>query len=219
MISLIHPSRGRAKKSYANCKEWMFSCGTQVETILSIDTSDDWMAYFETYPSYMNDATTQYVRMYMNDNKSLVEATNNAAKESKGDILVYLADDFKCFIDWGNAILKEFEGITTPMLLKVDDCLQKFDVPVVTMPIMNRALYNLLGYFFHPDFKSMHCDEHLYQRCARLGVIKKAPHLKFPHWHVSNGKAENDDTYRRSAANWDHGVMMMRKHRRLGFTQ
>lgn len=219
MISLIHPSRGRAQKSFDNTMEWIKKCGADVEVILSIDTSDDWRQYFNLYPPYPSDAKTDYIRMYMGDHKSVVEATNHAAKESKGDTLVYLSDDFKCPDNWGPLILKEFEGVTGPMLLKVDDCLQKFDVPVLTIPIMNRALYNLLGYFFHPDFKSMHCDEHLYQRCLRLRVIKKAPHLKFEHWHVSNGKAENDDTYRRSAANWDHGVQMMRKHRRLGFTQ
>lgn len=211
MISILHPSRGRPEKSSQTVKDWRQKAGCETELIVSIDFSDpERWKYQEYYGVHC---------LFKHDNNSLVEATNYAASLSTGDILVYLSDDFKCPDNWGQLILKEFEGVTGPMLLKVDDCLQKFDVPVLTMPIMNRALYNLLGYFFHPDFKSMHCDEHLYQRCARLGVIKKAPHLKFEHWHVSNGKAENDDTYRRSAANWDHGVMMMRKHRRLGFSQ
>lgn len=222
MISLIHPSRSRAVKSARNAREWIDKAGCDVELILSIDKDDpEREFYYKTYSQewLLNPNSEPRIIAIANDNKSVVEATNNASKEAKGDILVYLSDDFKCPDNWGQLILKEFEGVTGPMLLKVDDCLQKFDVPVLTIPIMNRALYNLLGYFFHPDFKSMHCDEHLYQRCLRLGVIKKAPHLKFEHWHVSNGKAENDDTYRRSAANWDHGKQMMRKHRRLGFTQ
>ena len=219
MISLIHPSRGRPEKSFHNTMEWIKKAGCEVEVILSLDKDDDWKAYSNIYEPLSSMSLYPVVKMFLNDNSSLVEATNNAAKESKYNILVYLSDDFKCPDNWGGLLVSEFYGVTGPMLLKVDDCLQKFDVPVLTIPIMNRALYNLLGYFFHPDFKSMHCDEHLYQRCLRLGVIKKAPHLKFEHWHVSNGKAENDETYKRSAANWDHGVQMMRKHRRLGFTQ
>lgn len=211
MISIIHPSRGRPQKAYETAIKWHTRTSIKFEYVLSLDRSDPLEPEYGKLFNY-----GQYVT---NDNSSLVEATNIAVRSTSGDILVYLSDDFDCPNSWAELILKEFEGVTGPMLLKVDDCLQKFDVPVLTMPIMNRALYNLLGYFFHPDFKSMHCDEHLYQRCARLGVIKKAPYLKFEHWHVSNGKAENDDTYRRSAANWDHGVMMMRKHRRLGFSQ
>lgn len=218
MISLIHPSRGRAKKSYENTMDWIAKAGCNVEVILSIDSSDNWREYFHIYPPYPHDATTDYVRMYMGDHKNLVEATNHAAKESKGDILVYLSDDFKCFPNWGKALITEFEKYTGPTLLKVDDCLQEFHVPVLTIPIMNRACYDKLGYFFHTGYKSMFVDEHLYWRTKKLGFLKLAPHLKFEHCHVSVGKAENDDTYKRSAANWDQGKAKFAEHKRMGFT-
>lgn len=217
MISLIHPSRGRAHKSYENTMDWLAKAGCDVEVILSVDISDNWREYFHIYPPYPSDATTDYVRMYMGDHKNLVEATNHAARESKGDILVYLSDDFKCFPDWGNVVEKEFSKYQGPTLLKVDDCLQRFEVAVLTIPIMNRACYEALGYFFHPDFKSMHCDEQLYWRAKKLGFLKFAPHIKFEHCHVSVGKAENDETYKRSAANWDHGKAMFAKHKSEGF--
>lgn len=217
MISLIAPSRGRPQKSFNNTMEWIKKSGCDVEVILSIDSSDNWKAYFDLYPPYPSDAKTDYVRMYMGDHKSVVEATNHVAKESKGDILLYLSDDFRCFENWGIEIKKQFEGVTKPMLLKVDDCLQKFDVPVLTIPIMNRALYNKLGYFWHPGYKSMFVDEDLYWTAKQLGALKFAPHLKFPHEHVSIGKAQDDDTYRRSSANWEQGKAFFRQRKAQGF--
>ena len=134
-----------------------------------------------------------------------------------GDILVYLSDDFDCFDNWGVAIENEVKDFGTMWLLKVDDCLQKFEVPVLTIPIMSRGLYNRLGYFWYPEYRSMFCDEDLYWTCRKLGVIRNAPHLKFEHKHASVGKAPDDETYRRSAKNWDQGKELFNKRKGLGF--
>lgn len=212
LISLIHPSRGRAIKSLKTCDEWIGNAGLDVELILSTDNGDMYnhTSLEEAYPWVS-------LNHIVNDNTSVVEATNHAAKEAKGDILIYLSDDFKCPDNWGNLILKEFEGVTEPMLLKVDDCLQKFDVPVLTIPIMNRALYERLGYFWHPEYKSMFVDEDLYWTARKLGALKFAPHLKFEHQHVSVGKAEDDETYRNSAKNWDQGKAVFAKRKAMRF--
>lgn len=210
MVSLIHPSRGRAEKALRTASEWSLKSGIkEYEYILSIDTNDH--AY--------NEYTTWFAthKVVAADNKSVVEATNRAAKEANGDILIYLSDDFDCPYNWGPLVLKEFEGVDGPCLLKVDDCLQGFHVPVLTIPIMNRALYERLGYFFHPEYKSMFCDTHLFEVCNRNKWIKNAPHLKFPHNHVSIGKAQDDETYRRSAANWEQGKALFAKHKAMGF--
>lgn len=226
LISLIHPSRGRAEKSFQNVKEWYLKRGDHVswQVVVSLD-SDDLQAdkysnlYFSEPPSCEPEyhPFESHVTICYGDNKSVVEATNRAAKKSVGDILLYLSDDFKCPDNWGQLILKEFEGVTEPMLLKVDDCLQGFHVPVLTIPIMNRALYEKLGYFWHPGYKSMFVDCDLYETAKKLGALKLCPHLKFPHEHVSIGKAQDDETYRRSAANWDQGKALFAKRKAAGF--
>jgi hypothetical protein len=215
MISLIAPSRGRPEKSYQNSMDWISKAGCEVEVIVSLDNSDPLAAhYFNTYSS-----ADDHTKLLIRDNKSVVDATNKAAKESTGDILLYLSDDFKCFSDWGKVIEREFAKYTSPALIKVDDCLQKFDVPVLTIPIMNRKCYEALGYFWHPGYKSMFVDEHLYWRTKKLGFLKFAPHIKFEHCHVSVGKAENDETYKRSAANWEQGKALFQKHKAAGFIE
>lgn len=213
MISLIHPSRERAEKAWVNFNNWLSKKGTHVEHILSIDKDDPdfnkYIFHFQT-GGIINNVVTGF-------NKSVVDATNLAAKQTSGDIIIYLSDDFDCPENWGPLVLKEFEGIEGPCLLKVDDCLQGFHVPVLTIPIMNRALYERLGYFWHPEYKSMFVDEDLYQVCKKNGWLKLAPHLKFPHNHVSVGKAQDDETYRRSAANWDQGKALFARRKAEGF--
>lgn len=206
LISLIHPSRGRPDKARETMFKWVKRYG-KVQHILSLDISDP---RNKDYDGIWYDVVE-------GDNTSVVEATNRAAKKSSGDILVYLSDDFDCPENWGELILKEFEGVTDPMLIKVDDCLQPLHVPVLTIPIMNRALYDKLGYFWHPGYKSMFVDEDLYWTAKKLGALKLCPHLKFEHQHVSVGKAPDDETYRRSAANWDQGKALFAKRKAAGF--
>lgn len=217
MISLIHPSRGRPEKAAQTANEWLKSSGLpMLEYLMSIDNNDPrYREYFKISVANMEGFILH------SDNSSVVEATNKAAAMVNGDILIYLSDDFKCFPDWGKTIESFFSVFPEdmPIVLKVDDCLQPFDVRVLTIPIMNREAYQRLGYFFHPGYKSMFCDQHLYERAKRLGFLKFAPHIKFEHCHVSVGKAENDETYKRSAANWEQGKALFQKHKAAGFIE
>jgi len=211
LISLIHPSRSRPNKAYETTKKWIDNAGVEVEYILSLDHNDP------EYKGYWNWDLNISNYIIHNDNRSVVEATNKAAQGSKGDILIYLSDDFDCPSNWGLSVLKEFEGEDRPLLLKVDDCLQKFEVPVLTIPMMNRSLYERLGYFWHPEYKSMWVDCDLFETVKRIGALKNAQHLKFEHQHVSVGKAQDDETYRNSAKNWDQGKAVFAKRKAAGF--
>lgn len=207
-ITLLHPSRSRPEKAWQTAWKWVTNAGCEIEHILSLDSDEPMMG--------------DYVRLFnnkqiVNTNSCVVQATNHAAKAAKGNILLYLSDDFDCFPNWGTVVLKEFENENRPLLVKVDDCLQKFEVAVLTIPIMNRALYETLGYFWHPGYKSMFVDEHLYWTSRKLGALKMAEHIKFPHNHVSVGKAQDDETYRRSSANWDQGKALFALHKSQGF--
>ena len=212
-ITLIHPSRGRAAKAFKTYCYWMALAANKenIEHLLSIDSDDKEMsAYIDAFKSSQS-------TIIVSDNTSVVDATNVAAKQSKGSILVYLSDDFKCPMHWDKLIIEKFQGINSPLLIKVDDLLQKFNVAVLTIPIMNVHLYKKLGYFWHPEYKSMFVDEHLYHITNNNKWLSFAPELKFPHEHPCNGLAENDDTYRRSADNWNQGKELFAKHKSLNF--
>lgn len=215
LISLIHPSRGRAKQSIQNAKEWISQAGVDVQLVVSVDESDPQRSlYEELYQDYMGFRSLD--KFLINPNTCVVEATNLAAKASDGDILLYLSDDFACFENWGGEILSRME-LDKPMLIKVDDMYQKFHVDVLTMPIMNRALYNELGYFWHPAYRSMFVDQDLYHTVNNMGALRLCPELKFEHRHHCAGLAINDETYKRSSANWDSGKALYHERKSKGF--
>lgn len=210
-ITLLHPSRGRAKKAFATYRKWMAMAAQQdsIQHIISIDANDFQKQMY-------HDLFVPNSLYIIADNKNVVQATNVAAKGAMGNILVYMSDDFDCMPNWDINIIEAFKGFDkdTPALIKVDDCLQKFETKVLTIPIMNQALYNKLGYFWHPGYASMFVDEDLYHTCANNGWLYNAPHLKYPHLHHADG---NDDTYRRSAANWDSGKAFFAERKEAGF--
>lgn len=208
-ISLIHPSRNRAEKARKTLDYWTSkSSGTiEIEHILSIDLDD---SQIDDYKRLFQTST-----ILISNNTCVVEATNIAAKKSTGDILIYFSDDFKCPDNWDISLAALYTDV--PCLWKVDDCLQKFHIAVLTIPIMNRALYDKLNYFWHPEYKSMFVDEHLYWTCRENKWMMFCEDLKFPHEHPCNGLAENDETYKKSAANWDQGKALFAKHKLEGF--
>lgn len=203
LISLIHPSRGRPEKALTTTLDWIRGTDN-IEHILSVDESDP----------LLNEYRKNFYLWHEAPNNSVVEATNRAAKIAKGDILVYLSDDFKCPDGW-DVKIRQYFNTNEPRLLKVDDCLQRFDAKIITIPIMNRALYNLLGYFFNPKYDSMFVDDDLYHTCKQW--IFEAPELKFPHEHWKTGKCKIDETYKRSEANWDQGLVVFNQRKLEGF--
>jgi glycosyltransferase involved in cell wall biosynthesis len=215
-FSLIHPSRGRPNKAVSTAGEWLTKAGdVEVEWIISLDQSDP------TLPKY-HDELIQHKfphRLVIADNKSVVEATNMGAVYADGDVLIYVSDDFSPPDRWGEKLELEIKThiYGDCWLLKVDDCLQPFHVAVLTIPIMSKKLYNTLGYFWHPSYKSMFVDEDLYWTCKNNGWLKVAPNLKFEHKHPSVGKADNDETYINSAKNWDSGKATYQERKRLNF--
>lgn len=213
-ISLLHPSRSRPQKAYETARKWIDKAGVEVGYILSIDNDDPLFNKYFFGDSFFDRLSRFTVQ---SNNNSVVEATNKAAASSHGDILVYLSDDFDCPDNWANLITDRVKDLGDTWLLKVDDCLQPFNVAVLTIPIMSRGLYNKLGYFWHPEYKSMFVDEDLYWTCRNNGWLKLAPELKFPHNHVSMGKAQDDETYRRSAANWDQGKALFQRRKAQNF--
>ena len=212
MITLLHPSRGRPQKALETYNHWISKSSKEIpiEHVLSLDSSDKCVKeYQQNFPKS---------KIIISDNTCVVEATNAGAVYSEGDILIYLSDDFKCPAHWDKLIEAETSPHNhRPWLLKVNDCLQQYQTPVLTIPIVNRKLYERLGYFWHPSYKSMFVDEDLYWVCHNNGWTIHAQHLKFPHEHWCNGKAEKDETYTKSESNWNQGQETFNRRKAAGF--
>ena len=217
LLSLIHPSRGRSQKAKSILDSWIAkkSNGHDVQHLLSLDETDPEInQYIETF----ND----YSKLIIKNNSCVVQATNEAAKHATGDFLIYLCDDFDCPYHWDSLLVNVSQKHNKsprddPFIIKVDDCLQGFKVRVLTIPIMSRRLYERLGYFWYPEYKSMFVDQDLYEVCDQMQVIVEAPELKFEHRHYSTGKALLDETYRKSEMNWNQGLNLFNRRKSENF--
>jgi len=193
-ISLIHPSRGRAKQARETLDLWLDRASKEIaiEHILSIDESDD-----DFEKQLYHELFFFGTKLIVNNNNSLVEATNVAAHYATGDIRIYLSDDFHCPINWDQEIISRL-SISDMWMLRVDDGFQPFENLVLTIPIMSSTLYNHLNYFFYPEYKSQWCDCDLYM--VTQPYIINAPDLTFVHKRL-----EMDQTYQRNEANFEQG--------------
>lgn len=215
VLTLIHPSRGRAKKAKATLENWLNKASGKhnIEHILSLDLDD------KTLPDYIDEFKVVNGSAGISSNNTcVVEATNKAAAQAKGQILIYLSDDFNCPENWDELIVNKFKGsMDKPALLKVVDCIHAYEVGVLTIPIMNREMLSKLGYFWHPGYRSMFVDEDLYWTCQNNGWLIDGRELQFPHEHCCVGKAERDETYIRSEANWDSGKAFFAERKAQNF--
>lgn len=221
-ISLIHPSRGRPEKAKSTYDYWMSQCAypENIEHILSLDFSDPKNEDYEMNQDGKYKSFGLNSRSIIDHNDCVVEATNQAAKLSNGDVLIYLSDDFKCPKNWDKLIIDyltipQRQNIH-PVLLRVNDGHSLYK-DVVTIPIMNRILYEKLGYFWNPIYKSIPCDRDLYNVCEKYFSVVEAPSLLFQHEHYCNGMAEYDDTYKHSEKNIESGNLIFKQRQTAGF--
>lgn len=203
MISLIHPSRERAAKSFQTTTKWheLTSVKANVELLVSVDEDDPQMHLYEAYP-----------KLIINKNRSAVDAINNAAKVASGDILMVVSDDTACPVDWDIFIMSAPQG-KTDWILKTQDGIQPW---IITMPIMDRTYYNRFGYIYHPDYQHMFCDTEL--TCvADLTGRKITSNLLFPHKHYSVTKEQPDAINKKADATWAQGEKLFLERSKRNF--
>jgi hypothetical protein len=199
-ISLLHPSKGRPFQAMKTTLSWIEKAsGThQLEYIISLDDND---TFIDQYLGMFEDTN---VNVIITPSRSCVGAVNEAAKASTGDILIVVSDDFECPFDWDKIVVDHMD-MSTPCALHVDDGITNFS-RIMTIPIINRKLYEVLGYVYHPSFVSMWADNHLYEVVSIKGKIIIVDRL-FQHNHYMNNKRKKDatDHYHGSTEKYNEG--------------
>lgn len=195
-ISILFPSRGRARQSHATAEHWISNIGEGVdyELILSIDRSDDQGA------RYKQQHRATATKILHEPNESMVQAANRAAEASTGDILILISDDFKAPKDWGLNLIRETNG-KTDWIMKTQDGIQSW---LITLPLMDRAYYNRFGYIYYPIYRHLFSDSEM-SCVADITERKIVSKLVFPHEHYSVMKTRPDPTSSRADATWKQG--------------
>lgn len=205
MISILHPSRQRPHKARKAHQEWTSNATTEMEYILSLDQDDPTL---ETYKELFPD-----VKIIVNKNRSLVDATNNAAKECTGDLIVVVSDDMECFPKWDLAILLAVMGKSN-FLLKTYDGAQGW---IVTLPIFDRAFYESLGYVYNPHYQHLFCDTEMTHVADCTGRLIVRNDIRFNHNNPCYQQVETDEVNRKAMRTQRSGELLYKKRVRQKF--
>jgi hypothetical protein len=201
-ISLLHATRGRAGKAWRCKNDWLRMADTPdaIEHIFGLDADD---------PEAMPLMVTRHC--LVRGNGGPVDAWNECAKHSRGEVLLQLSDDWEPFQGWDTAILQALGDTSKPAVLAISDGHRTDDL--LCMAILTRARYEDQGYLFHPEFTSMFSDNHFTDRAYADGVVIEAKDIVIEHMHPAFGKGEMDETYARSnaPANYEAGLATYEK--------
>lgn len=205
-ITVIHPSRNRAKKSFTTLMKWILSADYKFEIILSVDSDDPEKDLYRILYQNTNAVIIE------NNNRSAVDAINNAAKIAKGEIILVVSDDTDCPIKWDSQIISK-AGSRVDWIAKTPDGIQSW---IITMPLLHKDYYNRFGYIYHPEYAHMFCDTEL--TCvADLTGRKIALDIPFVHNHYSTGKSTKDEVSIRADKTWDQGEKLFIERARRTF--
>jgi len=172
-ITILHATRRGAQAEKIRQLWFDRAIDKHIEYIFAVDLDD--LATRETLQDY------QCVTVSGNPG-GIVKPINEAAKYSKGRILVMAADDCEPPVAWDRQIREALKGqLHEPRLLWTSD--GHSQQPVITHPIMTRALYDEQGWFFCPDYPHLFCDTELTYRAAQAGQIIDARHIVLRHDH------------------------------------
>lgn len=202
-ISIIHPSKGRPQQAIDTYNNWMQKADIVPEYVMSLD-SDDKLLF--DYPNLI------VGRMVIDNNKSVIEAINNAAELATGDILIVVSDDFDCPEHWDTLLLEAIGG-KQDFCAKTNDGHQDW---LITLPIMDRIYYERFGYVYNPDYSHMFADLEMSCVAWMLGRYIELP-LTFKHNHYSLTGQQPDAINRKNNATWGQGQMLFKRRMKQNF--
>lgn len=209
-ITCIHPTRGRKEQALNTATKWLRHAYNpwDIEYIISVDDNDtdSWMSVVRLFP-HVDSSSTMDIKVIRNNNRSAIDAINNAANIATGDLLIVVSDDTSCPEHWDSQLRASLEG-KSDFCAKVDDGLQP---TLVTMPVMDRIYYERYGYIYHHEFEHLHCDEELTCVALMTGKYIKLP-LLFPHDHPLTGRTQRDWLNDRNDTTWAQGQSTLDKH-------
>lgn len=205
-ISVIHPSRGRAKQAFETINKWLERADNDFEYILSLDTGG--LDGYQIFPHVIE----KNLFIYWDHNNSAIEAINKAAKIAAGDLFIVVSDDTDCPEHWDTLLLEALKD-KSDFCAKTDDGLQP---TLITMPIMDRIYYERYGYVYYPGFRHMFADQELTAVAMMTGKYIKLD-LKFPHLHYSTGKTVKDEINVKNDLSWKQGENLFNDRLKTNF--
>jgi hypothetical protein len=156
-------------------------------------------------------APTAWHQIYYSPNSSKIEACNANMSEIGWDweIVVLVSDDMIPQVKgWDDVIRSHMlsKYPDTDGLLWLNDGGQGDKLN--TLCVYGRAMYNRLGYIYHPEYKSLFCDTELTDRCRGDLADKTTyvPYCIIRHEHPGFGYQVMDSLYAKNQRFWSQDL-------------
>lgn len=149
----------------------------QIQYVVSVDEDDPFMTKLEDFD------TTKFIH---GPRVSKIEACNRDLPEEGWDIVVLASDDMIPREEGWDQIIRDKMQLYFPDL---DGCLWFFDgrqERICTMCIMGVQYYDRFGYLYHPDYRSLYCDNEFTEVARAAGKIKFFRQILFEHFHPAH---------------------------------
>lgn len=211
MILFNFASRSRATK-FKSCVENIRDLASGNYFILAkVDDDDPCVAEYLTTPG---------VQFSMGLSGSKVKAINRNI-QGEWDILVNMSDDIlwteKGFDDIIREHMEEDCFLHFPEEYADSQAQNKARDTISVVSIMDKKYYDRFGYVYHPDYKSLWCDNEATEVARRLGRYKHVDKKIFEHIHPAAGKAQRDNQYKHTEGFYWRDKAIFEKRKAMNF--
>ena len=133
-------------------------------------------------------------KVWFDANTNKISAINDHIDGEDFDIVICASDDMVPKAHgWDNEIAIAMQE----HFPELDGCVHfndgNTDGELITFSILGKKLYDHFGYIYHPDYKSLYCDDEFTQEVKAMGKEKYINKIIISHEHWSIEGSENHD--------------------------
>jgi hypothetical protein len=160
----------------------------------------------------------KHLDYYYGPNKTKIQAINaNMDQAPDFKILFLVSDDMVPQVrDFDRLIMKHMKKHFPDFFGALHYNDGRVGKQVNTLSIMGKPLYDYFGYIYHPDYKSLWCDNEFHDVTKQMGKTQYIDKIIVKHeWPGANG----DPLYRRNENLYTRDKKVYEKRANLGFPQ
>ena len=201
------PTRGRPDKALKTLVRYINYMDDKSNRILvTCDLDDESMNNEE-----VRNILTQYENVVIKygDNKSKIEAVNADLKDEEFDIVLLASDDMLPIVKGYDTLIKSRMSEIYPDtdgVLWFNDGYQGDRLN--TLSILGKKYYDRFGYIYHPEYKSVWCDNEFMAVSRILDKVTYFDTTIMRHEHPDWGFTDRDDIHRWNYLNENHDRMV-----------
>jgi hypothetical protein len=198
---LQFPTLGRPEKFSFCLKKYLelFSKENELHFNINCDSSDVTMnndITVNTIKYILDRYENVNYNMNFDDNTTKISAINDHIDDKDFDIVICVSDDMiPIKSGWDKIISSSMEKHfpDTYGCLHFNDGLQGNNL--ITLSILGKKLYDFFGYIYHPDYKSLYCDNEFTNQVYSMNKVAYINEIVIMHEHYSKNGSMNHNDY------------------------